>query len=110
MLEDKDVEKMSESELRKLVVAQSRKLQELSDRVKRLEEAMKRPGIVVPPTAPYSTVPAPGAPLPKGWYEREFNGMKYYIVLVDPANSPDQGSAPKGRQTQPSATTSGQRP
>ena len=35
-------------------------------------------GVVV---TPYDAGPtAPNRPLPKGWVEQEFNGLKYYIV------------------------------
>jgi len=64
-----------------------RQLGALEKRVEALEDRLRRqapPGsIVVPPVAPMAQ------PLPKGWQQREINGMPYYLVpaLEAPSSS-----------------------
>jgi hypothetical protein len=66
-------------------------IQRLQDRVRQLEARVaalekKQPMVVPPPTGP---VPfAPIKPLPRGWREQRFNGMRYYLVpLAENKNS-----------------------
>ena len=63
------------------------KVERLEDQVARLEaqvQALRRQPhtIVTPPVQP-----APGRPLPEGWQEREYRGLKYYIVPCDPTDA-----------------------
>ena len=57
------------------------------------------PNIVIPPlkwappadTLPQSEIPQP---LPKGWSERQFNGVPYYVIPLQ-SSSPNQATAIK---------------
>ena len=58
-------------------------IQRLQDKVKQLEARVaalekKQHVFVVPPTS--SAPLAPAEPLPKGWQEHRFNGLRYFIV------------------------------
>jgi hypothetical protein len=56
------------------------KVERLEEQVARLEAQVQdlrgRRNVIVTPPLP---APAP-SPLPKGWQEREFNGVRYFIV------------------------------
>jgi hypothetical protein len=60
-------------------------LKELQDKVAKLESRIadleKRPSYVTVPTTSPSLHSVPS--VPRNWQEREFNGMKFYIVPVD---------------------------
>ena len=61
------------------------KIERLEDQVARLEAQVQalrgRQNVIVTPPVQ----PAPGPRLPEGWQQREYRGMKYYIVPCDPA-------------------------
>jgi hypothetical protein len=79
--------------------AQEKTPQQLADQIKQLsarvailekrvaELEKRQPMVVVPqpqPSLPHAPSPsAPIRPLPKGWQQREFNGIPYYIVPLD---------------------------
>ena len=56
----------------------------MEDRIASLEAQVRdlreRRTVITTPAIPH-----PGDPLPPGWQEREFNGLKYYIVPCDDA-------------------------
>ena len=55
------------------------KIDRLEDRITKLEDeirTLRSPRSVI--TVP--TVPAPTQPLPPGWKEGQFNGLKYYLI------------------------------
>ena len=64
------------------------KVERLEDQVARLEAQVQalraRPNTILTPPVQ----PAPGRPLPEGWQEREYRGLKYYIVPCDPTTAP----------------------
>ena len=68
----------------------------------------------VPPGMPGAAAPAAPRPVPEGWQEREFNGMRFYIVPLTPDEAKPRAAragaakpaapttiAPQAPQTQP---------
>ena len=75
-------------------------LQQLREKVAQLESRVaaleKKPPYVVLPSKPIAA-PYGGhqtSPLPRGWTEQVFNGMKYYIVPLSTDKSAGTGSRP----------------
>jgi hypothetical protein len=102
--------------LRAEVESLTSRVARLESRVKELEAgkppAPKAPLRFAPPQVVPKVVPkAPGAvdprsptqsrPVPEGWQEREYNGMKFYIVPLRPGEA--KAAAPKPAVPDPAA-------